>query len=140
MNKTKVLLILTQDVLDRARVLAGKATTALKLPVSLQIVLRALIEVGLKRDNHPALRANVESQAKAVRHQRSVAGRAGLGGTDSRGVGHLRTRRRQPSGTAVMIEDKTYGDPAGEGVAHTKEGERADVPDRPNRERQYGER
>jgi hypothetical protein len=131
MNKTKVLLILTQDVLDRARVLAGKATTALKLPVSLQIVLRALIEVGLRRDNHPALRANVESQAKAVRHQRSVAGRAGLGGTDSRGVGHLRTRRRQPSGTAVMIEDKTYGDPAGEGDAHTEEGERADVSDRP---------
>src|SRR5437879_2863611 len=79
-NKTKVLLILTQDVLDRARVMAGKATTALKLPVSLQIVLRALIEVGLKRDNHPALRANVEGQAKAVRHLRSVAGRAGLRG------------------------------------------------------------
>src|SRR2546427_3174085 len=35
-NKTKVLLILTQDVLDRARVLAGEATTALKLPVSLR--------------------------------------------------------------------------------------------------------
>jgi hypothetical protein len=79
-NKTKVLLVLTQDVLDRARVLAGKATTALKLPVSLQIVLRALIEEGLKRDNYPALFANVESQAKAVRHQRSIAGRAGLGG------------------------------------------------------------
>src|SRR3989442_11138679 len=79
-NKTKVLLVLTQDLLDRARVFAGKATTALKLPVSLQIVLRALIEVGLKRDNHPALRANVEGQAKAVRHLRSVAGRAGLRG------------------------------------------------------------
>jgi len=79
-SKTKVLLVLTQDVLDRARVFAGKATTALKLPVSLQIVLRALIEVGLKRDNHPALRANVEGQAKAVRHLRSVAGRAGLRG------------------------------------------------------------
>ncbi len=75
-NKTKVLLILTQDVLDRARVLAGKATTALRLPVS----LRALIELGLKRDNHPALLANVEGQAKAVRHQRSAAGRAGLKG------------------------------------------------------------
>src|SRR5437588_263831 len=48
-NKTSVLLILSQDVLDRARVLAGKATTALKLPVSLQIVLRALIEEGVKR-------------------------------------------------------------------------------------------
>jgi len=79
-NKTKVLLVLTQDVLDRARVLAGKATTALKLPVSLQIVLRALIEEGLKRGNHPALFANVEGQAKAVRHQRSMAGRAGLWG------------------------------------------------------------
>jgi len=77
-NRAKVLLILKQDVLDRARVLAGKATTALKLPVSLQIVLRALIEVGLRRDNHPALLASVEGQAKAVRHQRSVARRAGL--------------------------------------------------------------
>jgi hypothetical protein len=76
-NKTKVLLVLTQDVLDSARVLAGRATTTLKLPVSLQIVLRALIEEGLKRDNHPALFANVEGQAKAVRHQRSMAGRAG---------------------------------------------------------------
>ena len=79
-NKTKVLLVLTQDLLDRARVLAGKATTALKLPVSLQIVLRALIDVGLKRDNHPTLLANVEGQAKAVRHQRSVAGRVELRG------------------------------------------------------------
>src|SRR3989442_13102337 len=79
-NKTKVLLVLTQDVLDQARVLAGKATTALKLPVSLQIVLRALIEVGLKRDNHPTLLANVEGQAKAVRHQRTVAGPPGRRG------------------------------------------------------------
>src|SRR3989442_15525502 len=79
-NKTKVLLVLTQDVLDRARVLAGEATTALKLPGSLQIVLRALIEVGVKRDNHLALLANVEGQAKAGRHQRSVAGRGGVGG------------------------------------------------------------
>jgi hypothetical protein len=73
-DKTRVLLILRQDVLDRARVLAGKATTALKLPVSLQIVLRALIEEGLKRDDHPALLANVEAQAKAVRMIRSAAG------------------------------------------------------------------
>ena len=42
-NETKVLLVLTQDlrsyldlvdILDQARVLAGKATAALKLPVS----------------------------------------------------------------------------------------------------------
>src|SRR5713101_7143168 len=80
MNKTKVLLILTQDVLDEARVLAGKATAALKLPVSLQIVLRALIEVGLKQEDRPVLLANIEDQAKAVRLQRSAAPRAGLRG------------------------------------------------------------
>lgn len=71
--KTRVLLILPQDVLDRARVLAGKATTAFKLPVSLQIVLRALVEEGLRRDQDPALLANIEGQAKAVRHLRTVA-------------------------------------------------------------------
>ncbi len=75
MNKTKVLLLLTQDVLDRARVLAGKATAALKLPVSLQIVLRALIEVGLKQEDRPALLTNIEDQAKAVRLQRSAVRR-----------------------------------------------------------------
>src|SRR3989441_8721178 len=80
MNKTKVLLLLTQDVLDRARVLAGKATAALKLPVSLQIVLRALIEVGLKQKDRPVLLANIEDQAKAVRFQRSAARRAELRG------------------------------------------------------------
>ena len=76
-RKTKVLLILSQDVLDRARVLAGKATTALKLPVSLEIVLRALIGEGLKREDHPAFLANIEDQAKAVPHKRSLARRAG---------------------------------------------------------------
>jgi hypothetical protein len=63
-NKTRVLLILSQEVLDQARVLAGKTTTALKLPVSLQIVLRALLEVGLKRENHSALLVNIEGQAR----------------------------------------------------------------------------
>ena len=77
-NRARVLLILSQDALDRARVVAGKATTALKLPVSLQIVLRALIEEGLKRDDHPALLANIEGQAKAVRHKRSVLPLAGF--------------------------------------------------------------
>ena len=74
-NKTRVLLILPQDVHDRARVLAGKAMTTLKLPVSLQIVLRALIEEGLKRDGDRNLLANVEGQAQAVRRIRSLVGR-----------------------------------------------------------------
>ena len=76
-QKSRVLLILPQDVLDRARVLAGKATTALKLPVSLQIVLRALIEEGLKRDGDRNLLANVEAQAQAVRRIRSLASLGG---------------------------------------------------------------
>jgi len=76
-QKTRVLLVLPQDVLDRARVLAGKATTTLKLPVSLQIVLRALIEEGLKRDSDRNLPANVEAQALAVRRIRRLARRGG---------------------------------------------------------------
>ena len=101
-NRTRVLLILPRDLLDRARVLAGKATAAFKLPVSLQIVLRALIGEGLKRDDDPALLANVEGQAKAVRHIRSVArqgGRAEEKGANRRlesgdGQAVVRQRRR----------------------------------------------
>lgn len=76
-NKTRLLLTLSQDVLDQARVLAGKATIVLKLPVSLQIVIRALIWVGLKRASHQALLANIEGQARAVRLRRSGARRRG---------------------------------------------------------------
>jgi hypothetical protein len=71
-NEARVLLILRQEVLDRARVLAGRATTTLKLPVSLQIVLRALIEEGLNREDRAVL-ANVEAQAHTVRQIRSAA-------------------------------------------------------------------
>jgi hypothetical protein len=78
-NRTRLLLILSQDMLDQARVIAGRATTALKLPVSLQIVLRALIWVGLKRESYSALAANIESQARAVRQKRSGPRRAGEG-------------------------------------------------------------
>jgi hypothetical protein len=78
-NKTRLLLILSQNLLDQARVIAGRATTVIKLPVSLQIVLRALIAEGLKRQSHSALFANIESQARAVRQTRSRGRRAGEG-------------------------------------------------------------
>ena len=84
-NKTRVLLVISQDVLDRARVLAGRATIRLKLPVSLQIVLRALIEEGLKRAGDRVLLANVEGQAKAVRHIRSTARQGGRAEVLTRG-------------------------------------------------------
>ncbi len=86
-KKTRVSLILPQDVLDQARVLAGKATSTLKLPVSLQIALRALIEEGLKRDGDRNLFANVERQAQAVRRIRSRAhNRRGGAEGDSRSL------------------------------------------------------
>ncbi|MGH7324794.1 MAG: hypothetical protein ACREJ9_09110 [Candidatus Rokuibacteriota bacterium] len=96
-NKTKVLLILPQGVLDQARVFAGRATTTLLLPVSLQIVLRALIEEGLKWADNPALLANVEGQAKAVRHIRKVARQAGRAAMEERGDRQAGSGRR-PSG------------------------------------------
>ena len=74
-DKARVLLVLPRDVLDRARVCAGQATATLKLPVSLQIVLRVLIEEGLRSPARHAFLANVEAQAKAVRHIRSHASR-----------------------------------------------------------------
>ena len=86
-NRTRVLLVLSQDVMDRARVYVGQATIMLKLPVSLQIVLRALIEEGLGWPDNPALLAKVEAQARAVRRIRSV-GRPG-----GRGVGEDGDRR-----------------------------------------------
>ncbi|HSS45414.1 MAG TPA: hypothetical protein VLO07_08750 [Thermoanaerobaculia bacterium] len=78
-NRTRVLLILAQDVLDRARVFAGEATTKLKRPVSLQIVLRALIEEGLKRGGDRLLLVNVERQVQAVRAIRRLVGQRGVG-------------------------------------------------------------
>jgi hypothetical protein len=75
-DKTRVLLILSQDVVDRARVFAGEATTKLKSPVSLQMVLRALIDEGLKGDGDRLLLANVERQVEAVRTIRKRAARA----------------------------------------------------------------
>ena len=76
LNKARVLLVLPEEILGRARVLAGKAMATLRLPVSLQIVLRALIEEGLKRDDKRAFLSNVAAQAQAVRRVRGLKRRA----------------------------------------------------------------
>jgi hypothetical protein len=70
-DEARVLIVMPRDLVDRARGLAGRATTSMKLPVSLQIVLRALIEEGLKRPGDPALLANIGRQAETVRRIRS---------------------------------------------------------------------
>ena len=94
-HQTRVLLTLPRDFLDRARVVAGKATIAFRLPVSLQIVLRALIGEGLKRTDDPAILANVERQATAVRHLRSVGPQA-RSAEEQRGARQAGLRSRPP--------------------------------------------
>jgi len=88
-NKAKVLLNLPREVLDRARVVAGEATSRLKLPVSVQIVVRALLEEGLKRDGDRKVFANIEEQARTVRRIRSLAGRE-RGADSGQGPSRLR--------------------------------------------------
>lgn len=83
-DKTRVLLAVPQAVLDRARVFAGEATSKLKRPVSLQMVLRALIDEGLKRTGDRAVFANIEAQVQAVRQIRSRVGQVGAGKTRAR--------------------------------------------------------
>jgi hypothetical protein len=70
-DEARVLIILPRVLVDRARGLAGRTTTSMKLPVSLQIVLRALIEEGLKRPGDQGLLANISRQAETVRRIRS---------------------------------------------------------------------
>lgn len=74
-SETRVLIVLPQEIVDRARAFAGRTTAAIKLPVSLQIVVRALIDEGLKRVSDPALLANIAHQAETVRRIRSGAHR-----------------------------------------------------------------
>src|SRR5438128_2505544 len=76
-DKTKVLLVVPREILDRARVFAGAATSRFKRPVSLQMVLRAFVDEGLKRDGDRAVLTNVEDQVQAVQRIRSAVGRAG---------------------------------------------------------------
>jgi hypothetical protein len=101
--KARVLLVLPQEVVDQARVLAGKTTTTLKIPVSLQIVLRALIEEGLKREGDRGLLASIEAQAHAVRRIHSLTalrGRAGVPGQRPRaGLPPGRSARERPRRT-----------------------------------------
>ena len=74
-NETRVLVVLPSESVDRARGLAGRSTVSMKLPVSVQIVVRALIEEGLKHPGNPALLANIRRQADTVRRIRSDARR-----------------------------------------------------------------
>jgi len=86
-DKARVLLILPQEVLDRARVFAGEAITKLKGPVSLQMVLRALIDEGLKRGRDRTIVTNIEGQMQAVRAIRSRSRRPAAGAPQSNGAG-----------------------------------------------------
>jgi hypothetical protein len=72
-DETRILIILPRGLVDRARGLAGRATVSMKLPVSLQIVLRALIEEGLKRPTDAGLLGNIGHQADTVRRIRRAA-------------------------------------------------------------------
>jgi hypothetical protein len=72
----RVLLFVSENVLGQARVLAGEMTATLGLPVSLQVVLRALIEEGLEQRRHPHVSGRIEAHANAVREARRMA-RAG---------------------------------------------------------------
>jgi hypothetical protein len=78
-SEARVLVIVPRDLVDRARGLAGRATASMRLPVSLQIVLRALIEQGLRRPRDPSLLANVSRQAETVRRIRRDARRRPTG-------------------------------------------------------------
>ena len=89
-SETRVLVILPRDLVDRARALAGRATAAMRLPVSLQIVLRALIEEGLRRPTDPGLLTNVSRQAETVRRIRREARQRPAGAARRR---EARTRR-----------------------------------------------
>ena len=98
-DKARVLLILPQQVLDRARVFAGESITRLKAPVSLQMVLRALIDEGLKRDRDRAIVANIEGQMQAVRAIRRRGRRPRGGGARPEGAGGGGAPWRQVGGT-----------------------------------------
>jgi len=92
-NETRVLIVLPRDLVDRARVLAGRSTTSMRMPVSLQIILRALIEEGLRRPSDAGLLATVSRQAETVRRIRREA-RSGPARARSARGGAARPRAR----------------------------------------------
>jgi hypothetical protein len=116
-DRTRTLLVLPQGVLDDVRVLAGKATTTLKLSVSVQIVLRALVEEGLKRDGHRRLLANIESQAQAVRRIRSLGGRGRRQGLPVGERAEVSEKRGMRVGRAMPV---TRGIPAHTGRSRVR--------------------
>src|SRR5882672_4095487 len=89
-DKTRVLLVVPQQILDRARVFAGSATTRLKRPVSLQMVLRALIDEGLKRNGDRAV-----SRTSKPRCRRCVGSGAEPVARTAPARGNTRARREQ---------------------------------------------
>jgi len=93
-SEARVLVILPRELLDRARAFGGRATTSMKMPVSLQIVLRALIEEGLRRSTDPGLLANISRQAETVRRIRREARRASPARAVRRPTGRSRRRAR----------------------------------------------
>jgi hypothetical protein len=95
-SEARVLIILPRELVDRARALAGRATTSTTMPVSLQIVLRALIEEGLRHPTAPDLLANMTRQAETVRRIRREARRPALAARVTR-----RPAGRSRSGTGA---------------------------------------
>jgi len=94
-DEARVLVILPRQLVDRARTVAGRTTTAMRLPVSVQIVFRALIEEGLKRPGDAALLGNIGRQAETVRRIRTEARRAPAARGGRRG--RPPAARRKPS-------------------------------------------
>jgi hypothetical protein len=92
-DETRILIILSRRLVDRARGLAGRAMVSMKVPVSLQIVLRALIEEGLKRPQDATLLENIRRQADTVRHIRSAARRRSQAVHTTRRLGQPGSKR-----------------------------------------------
>lgn len=92
-DETRILIILPRRLVDRSRELAGRATVAMKVSVSLQIVLRALIDEGLKRPKDSALLENISRQADTVRQIRIAAHRRSRVVRTARRPGQLDSRR-----------------------------------------------